>query len=103
MARVMTPLPSAYRGFELHPDDDLDPYVFRIDLSRFGLLTARVVFSGDAGEPISRAHFELHPLTLEKQPAIKNPRLWLRGGLGAAAVGIGSAWAARSLWKATGK
>jgi CubicO group peptidase (beta-lactamase class C family) len=96
MARVMTPIPSAYRGFELHPDDDQDPYAFRVDLSRFGLLTARVVFSGDSGGPISRAHFELHPLTLEKQPAIRNPRLWLRGALGAAAVGITSAVAARS-------
>jgi hypothetical protein len=91
MARVLTALPAAYRGFELHPDDDQDPYVFRVDLSRFGLVTARVVFSRDCVGPISRAHFELHPLSLEKRPPITNPRLWvgvgLQAGLGMAAAG----------------
>lgn len=96
MARVLTPIPGSYRGFELHPDDENDPYVFRVDLSRFGLLSSRVVFSGEAGGPITQAHFELHPLSLEKQPAIRNPRQWVRGALGAAAVGIAAARVARS-------
>ena len=51
MARVLTPIPAAYRGFELHPDDEEDPYVFRVDLSRFGIVTSRVVFSGAPGAP----------------------------------------------------
>ena len=33
----------------LHPDDERDPYVFRIDLSGLGLGTARVVFSREPG------------------------------------------------------
>ncbi len=45
--RVLMPIPVAYRGFPLHPDDRHDPYVFRIDLSRFGIGTARIVFSRD--------------------------------------------------------
>jgi CubicO group peptidase (beta-lactamase class C family) len=84
MVRVLTPIPGAYRGFELHPDDEDDPYVFRVDLSRFGLPTARVVFSGRAGEPVDRAHFELHPLSLDKKPPLENPRLWVGVGLQAA-------------------
>src|SRR5690349_19390033 len=39
MMRLLTPLPSVYRGFALHPDDPDDPYVLRIDLSRFGMGT----------------------------------------------------------------
>ena len=87
MARVLTPIPAAYRGFELHPDDADDPYVFRVDLSRFGITTGRVVFSRGPGGVISRVHFELHPLSLEKQRAITNPRLWMRGAIAAGGVG----------------
>src|SRR5215467_9634541 len=39
MIRAVSPIPAPYRGFALHPDDKRDPYVFRIDLSRFGLGT----------------------------------------------------------------
>ncbi|MDF2703775.1 MAG: beta-lactamase [Rubrobacteraceae bacterium] len=46
--RSLSPIPALYRGFPLHPDDPDDPYVFRFDLSRYGLGTARVVFSRDA-------------------------------------------------------
>jgi hypothetical protein len=31
--RAMSPIPALYRGFQLYPDDDTDPYVFRIDLA----------------------------------------------------------------------
>ena len=34
MVRTLSPIPALYRGFELHPDDEEDPYVFRLDLSR---------------------------------------------------------------------
>ena len=40
--RFLTPIPALYQGFLLHPDDEQDPYAFRIDLSEMG--TARVVF-----------------------------------------------------------
>jgi hypothetical protein len=35
--RFLTPIAVLYRGFPLHPVDDTDPNVFRIDLSDFGL------------------------------------------------------------------
>jgi CubicO group peptidase (beta-lactamase class C family) len=34
MMRALSPIPALYRGFLLHPDDDNDPYVFRIRLHR---------------------------------------------------------------------
>ena len=46
--RTLSPIPALYRGLRLHPDDPEDPYIFRIDLSRYGLGTARIVFSRDA-------------------------------------------------------
>jgi hypothetical protein len=85
MIRALNPIPALYRGFVLHPDDDKDPYVFRVDASEFGIGTARVVFSRDSGGTM-RLHLDLMPISLQKQPANKNPRLWIRGGLGALAI-----------------
>jgi hypothetical protein len=84
--RVLSPIPALYRGFPLHPDDERDPDVFRIDLSTYGLGTARVVFSRDARGAAMRIHVDMLPLWLEKQPAITNPRRWMTGALGALAV-----------------
>jgi hypothetical protein len=86
MLRGLSPIPALYRGFALHPDDESDPYVFRIDLSDFGLGTARVVFSREPGMGTTRVHSELLPLSLHKQAASKNPRLWISGALGALAL-----------------
>ena len=36
MVRLLTPVPALYRGFPLQPDDETDPYVFRLDLSPYG-------------------------------------------------------------------
>jgi CubicO group peptidase (beta-lactamase class C family) len=84
--RALSPLPAAYRGFVLHPDDDKDPRVFRIDLSQFGLGTARIVFSGEPEAGTTRIHTDMFPLSLQKQPASQNPRYWITGALGALAV-----------------
>jgi CubicO group peptidase (beta-lactamase class C family) len=84
MFRGLTPVPAMYRGLVLHPDDEHDPYVFRIDL---GLTTSRVVFSGEPGTGTTAAHLDLMPLSLHKQPATTNPRRWATGALGALAVG----------------
>jgi CubicO group peptidase (beta-lactamase class C family) len=84
--RALSPIPAVYRGFVLHPDDDRDPYVFRIDLSQFGLGSARIVFSGEPGAGTTRIHTDMFPLSLQKQPANQNPRLWITGALGALAV-----------------
>jgi len=86
MMRVLGPLPVLYRGFPLHPDDDTDPYIFRIDLSTFGIGTGRVIFSREDGVGTTAVHFEFGPMSFQKQPDSKNPRLWATGALGALAV-----------------
>lgn len=85
--RVLTPMPGAYRVLALHPDDPSDPYVFRIDLSRFGLGTLRLVFTREPGGRVTAVHLaEGKPLSARKRPATTNPRLWATGALGALAV-----------------
>jgi hypothetical protein len=66
MVRALSPLPALYRGFELHPDDGHDPYVFRLDLSAYGMGSGRMVFSQNACGETDRLHFELMPITLTK-------------------------------------
>ena len=46
MLRLLTPVPALYRGLPLLPDDETDPYVFRLDLSAFGMAPVRMVFAG---------------------------------------------------------
>ena len=86
MMRALSPLPTLYRGFALHPDDDNDPYVFRIDFSAFGIDACRVIFSRAPGVGTTAVHLDVGPLSFQKQPASKNPRLWATGVLGALAV-----------------
>jgi hypothetical protein len=86
MVRVLTPVPALYRGFPLHPDDEKDPYVFRLDLSRFGMATVRVVFSREAGVGTTAAHTDLQSLSLYKRPARGSPATWSTGALSALAV-----------------
>jgi len=87
--RPVTPVLALARGVPLHPDDAGDPYVFRIDLSSFGMGTSRVVFSRS---PEGGAHAALHvdlgtgPVSFDQQPATRNPRYWAAGALGAAAA-----------------
>jgi CubicO group peptidase (beta-lactamase class C family) len=81
--RVLSPIPALIKGLPLHPDDAEDPYVFRLDLSRFGIGTARVVFSRQPG-PRMAIHLDLVPLSLYEQAASRNPRLWAAGALGLA-------------------
>ena len=86
MLRYLSPLPSLYRGFLLQPDDDQDPYVFRIALPLFGIGMGRVVFSREPGVGTTAVHFDFGPLSFQKQPAITNPRLWATGALGVLSV-----------------
>lgn len=85
MIRGLNPMPALYRGFELHPDDKSDPFVFRVDTSKHGIPTSQVVFSRNTTGTM-RVHFDLMPLSLEKQPGFTNPRRWT----GAAAVTLGA-------------
>jgi CubicO group peptidase (beta-lactamase class C family) len=86
MIRALSPIPALYRGFALHPDDEKDPYVFRIALPWFGIGTGRVVFSQQPGAGTTALHLDFGALSFQKQPATKNPRLWVVGALGALAV-----------------
>ena len=82
--RALSPLPALYRGFLLHPDDDNDPYVFRIELPWFG--TGRVVFGREPGVGTTALHLDFAPMSFDKQPATKNPRRRAAGALVAAAA-----------------
>ena len=60
--RFLTPVPSLYRGFALHPDDPTDPYVFRTDLGGLDV-TQRLAFSRDTDTGRTAIHFGLMPLS----------------------------------------
>jgi CubicO group peptidase (beta-lactamase class C family) len=70
MVRALSPIPALYRGLTLHPDDEKDPYVFRIDLSAHGLGTTRIVFSQGTGKETNRLHLEVIPLALQKRATL---------------------------------
>jgi hypothetical protein len=97
MLRALSPIPAANRGLPLHPDDERDPYVFRIDLSEVGLGTSRVVFSRAPGVGTTAVHLDLGfaPVSFDKQPATRNPRRWATGALGAVAAATVSTVARR--------
>jgi hypothetical protein len=66
-ARVLSPVPALFRGFPLLPDSEHDPDVFRLDLSGFGMGTARVVFARDPGGRVTAAHTDLQSLSLYRR------------------------------------
>ncbi|HLZ22549.1 MAG TPA: serine hydrolase domain-containing protein, partial [Ktedonobacterales bacterium] len=90
MLRVLSPMPipALYSGLPLRPDDDEDPYVFRLDLAKFGMATVRLVFRHEAGGRTTVVHTDLgsQPVSLYKQQAPKHQRPWITGALGALAV-----------------
>jgi CubicO group peptidase (beta-lactamase class C family) len=63
--------PALSRGLPLHPDDEDDPYVFRLDLSRLGMSSVRVVFGRDAASGAAALHADLggQPMSLIRRPA----------------------------------
>jgi CubicO group peptidase (beta-lactamase class C family) len=66
--RVRTPVPVAWRGFPLHPDDPADPDVFRLDLSGLGLATMRVVFSRGPDGRAESVHVDRGQLLSARRP-----------------------------------
>ncbi len=86
MVRFLSPIPALFRGFPLLPDDDKDPYVFRVAFPWFGIGTGRVIFSREPEVGTTAFHLDFAPMSFEKQSATKNPRLWATGALGALAV-----------------
>jgi CubicO group peptidase (beta-lactamase class C family) len=99
MLRALSPLPAVYRGFVLHPDDDHDPYAFRIDLGAYGLGTVKVVFGHD--EQRTRVHLGGSvPLSaVKRSSATPRRRPYAAGAAGALAVG-GAATVVRR-WRAS--
>jgi hypothetical protein len=82
MLRGLSPVPAVYRGFPLQPDDNDDPYMFRIDLSELGIDTGHIVFSQQPGRGTTALHIDFFPPSLLKRPATTNPRRWVTGALG---------------------
>jgi CubicO group peptidase (beta-lactamase class C family) len=68
MVRVRTPVPALYRGLPLHPDDDVDPYAFRLDLSELGMESVRLVFEHRPGVGTTAVHTDLQSVSLIKRP-----------------------------------
>ena len=64
--RLLSPVPALLAGLQLWPDDPDDPYAFRIDLGRFGLPTARIVFSHEERVGVTGLHFDLLPMSLRR-------------------------------------
>jgi CubicO group peptidase (beta-lactamase class C family) len=86
--RPLTPIPSLSRRFALYPDDDIDPYVYRVDLSDLGIGTSRVIFSEEPGPGVTALHLDFEPLSFDKRPGVKDPRRRATA-LGAPFAGVG--------------
>jgi len=95
--RLVTPVPGLPREFPLHPEDDGDPDLFRIDLSALGMATSRVVFSRGPDTGTAALHVEVPgmPVSFQKQPASTDPRMWAKGALGALGIATAAAAARR--------
>lgn len=102
MLRILSPIPAIYQGLPLYPDDETDPHVFRIDLSEFGIGTARVVFGHDSDTADTWLHFDLMPMSMKRRPGKKTPRPWITWPLSAAATIGGAISLARRAHRAEG-
>jgi hypothetical protein len=83
----MVPVPVPYRGLPLEPADERDPDVFTLDLTRFGMPAARIVFARKDGGVANAVHTDLggQPWTLVRAPETAT-RSTLAAALGVAAV-----------------
>ena len=84
--RLRSPIPALHRGFLLHPDDETDPYVFRVELPWFGIGTTRVVFSQAPAGGTTALHLEVGPVSFQKKPTARSPRAAVNRALGARAL-----------------
>lgn len=87
--RALTPVPALYRGLVLHPDDDADPYAFRVEVPQLGSL--RVVFTPESADSPVALHLDGMPLTAYRRPSARK----LRRRIGRAASSQGGRRAAR--------
>jgi hypothetical protein len=65
--RGLSPIPAVREGLVLHPDDPDDPSAFRLDLSRFGFGTSRMVFRGTPDGRETAMHLGLAPISLRRR------------------------------------
>ena len=84
--RPLSAIPTMRHGFRLHPDDEDDPYVFRVDLAEVGMGTFRVAFTPPSDRGRTRHRFEAVFVSLQQRPDALNPKVWLTGGLAVGAV-----------------
>jgi CubicO group peptidase (beta-lactamase class C family) len=70
MIRALSPVATLRRGLPLHPDDETDPNVFRLDLWGSGASSARVVFGRDLASHSPAMHADLagQPVSLIRRP-----------------------------------
>jgi CubicO group peptidase (beta-lactamase class C family) len=94
--RLLTPVPIPFQGLPLDADDEQDPDVFRLDLSRFGMPPVRVIFSRQTGGRAMAVHTDLggQPWSLVRRDVAAVKSRWPRAAL-AAVVAIGVTAAAR--------
>jgi CubicO group peptidase (beta-lactamase class C family) len=82
MLLPLSPIPALRRGFRLHPDDDTDPYVFRVDLTEpWGKPTYRVIFRPEVAGDAVTMRMEGLGLSLRRRPSVLHPRRWATGSL----------------------
>ena len=68
MIRLRHLVPSLLRGIRLVPDDEDDPYRFRVDLSAVGLPAAvQLAFRPDPATGASALHTDLFPMSLRRR------------------------------------
>jgi CubicO group peptidase (beta-lactamase class C family) len=80
--RTLSPIPALYRGLQLHPDEKEDPYAFRLDLTKYGLATVRVVFSREPSGATTGLHLDGLLLSAQKRSRSISPRLWATSAAG---------------------
>lgn len=86
LLRPLSVIPAVRAGFDLHPDDPQDPYVFRVDCAEIGKATFRVAFrpGAEAGD----IEFEGLGMSLRKRPDALNPGRLAGGAAAAGAAGL---------------
>jgi CubicO group peptidase (beta-lactamase class C family) len=91
MMRFLRPIPALYRGFPLHPDDETNPYVFRIDLSLLGIPSVRLVFDHEMGVETTVVHTDLggQPLSFYTRLPARSQQKWAAGAI-ATVAGAGA-------------
>jgi CubicO group peptidase (beta-lactamase class C family) len=62
-----SPASAVRHGLRLHPDDESDPDVLRVDLSRLGLGTSRVVFGRGPDGAVDGLHLGAAPISLRRR------------------------------------